>query len=226
MSILTENWYTWYHGIVDSESGLRFLKFRPQNSFLGKFDTHGILTMLILIPTLVLWISDPKFIFEQMSAKKVKIVHFAWKLVLMLSRGCFFLSYISFLNFENLNPLLGKFGPKNSKLFSLAENWHTECLDDVHSYSDNTFLSFKPLILFWTNLGRKIQSYSFWLKIGTHGISRMQILIPTRVFWTANPKSICGKIWAKKVKAICFAWKLAHTHIHTVSRRCWFLFPY
>ena len=30
----------------------------------------------------------------------------------------------------------------------------------------------------------------------------------------ANPKSIFGQIWAEKVKAVCFAWKLAHTHMH------------
>ena len=111
--------------------------------------------MLILIPTLVLWISDPKFIFEQISAKKVKIVHFAWKLVLMLSRGCCFLSNISFLNFENLNPLLGKFGPKNSKLFSLGENWHTECLHDVHSYYRHYFSQFQTLNLFLDKFGSK-----------------------------------------------------------------------
>ena len=30
-------WHTWYFGGVHSESRLRFLKFRPQNLFLGKF---------------------------------------------------------------------------------------------------------------------------------------------------------------------------------------------
>ena len=37
LSVLTENWHTWYLGSADSESGLWFLKFWPQNSFLGKF---------------------------------------------------------------------------------------------------------------------------------------------------------------------------------------------
>ena len=36
LSILTENWHTWYLGGADSESGFRFLKFQPQNLFLGK----------------------------------------------------------------------------------------------------------------------------------------------------------------------------------------------
>ena len=37
LSILIENWHIWYFGGVDSKSRLRFLKFRPQNPFLGKF---------------------------------------------------------------------------------------------------------------------------------------------------------------------------------------------
>ena len=36
LSILTENWHLLYIVGVDSESKLRFLKFRPQNPFLGK----------------------------------------------------------------------------------------------------------------------------------------------------------------------------------------------
>ena len=98
---------------------------------------------------------------------------------------------------------MGKFRPKKSKLSSLAENWYTECLDDVNSYSDIIFLSFEPKILFWTNLDRKSQSCLFWLKTGIHGISRMLILIPTTVFWIANPRSTFGQIWAEKVKAVC-----------------------
>ena len=43
----------------------------------------------------------------------------------------------------------------------------------------------------------------------------MLILISTIVFWIANPKSTFGKIWAEKVEAVCFAWKLVHAHIHT-----------
>ena len=31
----------WYIGVTDSESRLRFLKFRPENPFLGKFGTKN-----------------------------------------------------------------------------------------------------------------------------------------------------------------------------------------
>ena len=56
----------WSLGGADTKSRLRFLKFRPQNPFFGKFrlkkskllfwmkiDTHGISRIRILIPTLV-----------------------------------------------------------------------------------------------------------------------------------------------------------------------------
>ena len=43
----------------------------------------------------------------------------------------------------------------------------------------------------------------------------MLIPIPTIVFWIANPKPIFGHICTEKVKAVCFAWKLALKHIYT-----------
>ena len=58
---LTENWSTWNIGGVGSESRLRYLKFRPQNLFLGKF-----------------W------------NQKFKVVRFVWKLVHIVSQGCWF----------------------------------------------------------------------------------------------------------------------------------------
>ena len=179
MSILTENWHTWFIGGVDSEFRLRFLKFRLQNPFLGKFGSknsklsvltenwhtwclrfqirtyifeistpksifwanlgrksqncpfflkigmHGILTMLILIPTLVFWISDPKSIFGKIWTKKVKVVQFGWKLAHRVSRRCWFLFRHYFSQFPTLNPFLDKFGPKKSKLYILTKNWHT-----------------------------------------------------------------------------------------------------
>ena len=166
--------------------------------------------MLIFIPTLVFWISDPKSIFGQIWAKKVKLVHFTWKLVHVISR---FLILVPILVFWISKPksIFGQIWTKKLKVVQFGWNWHTECLNDVDSYSNITF----PYIFFWKNLGWKIQSCSFWLKVGTHGISRTLILIPTTVFWIANPKSIFGQIWAENVKAVSFSWKLAHKHIHT-----------
>ena len=85
---------------------------------------------------------------------------------------------------------------------------------------DLDFWNFDPKIHFWANLGPKTQSCPFFLKIGTHGISRMLILIPTLVLWISNFKFLFGQIWAKKVKFVHFAWKLAHL----VSWGCGFLF--
>ena len=50
------------------------------------------------------------------------------------------------------------------------------------------------------NLGRKIKSCPFWLKIGTHGIS--EVLIPNPEIPTA--KSIFGQIWTQKFKVVRF----------------------
>ena len=112
--------------------------------FFLKIGMHGILMMLILIPTLVFWISDPKSIFGQIWAKKVKVVQFGWKLAHRVSRRCWFLFRHYFSQFPTLNPFLDKFGSKNSKLFILTKNWHTWYIEDADSYSDNSFLNCQP----------------------------------------------------------------------------------
>ena len=195
--VLTENWHTWHLGSVDSEYGLRFLKFRPQNPFLGKFwskksklslflenwhtlhlddgdsysnisflnfqplihfwanlgqksqgclfclkiGIHVISRLLILVPTLAFWISKPKSIFGQIWTEKLKVVQFGWKLAYRVSRRCWFLFQHYFSQFPTLNPFLNKFGPKNSNLFIVTENWHTWYIEDPDSYSDNSFLN-------------------------------------------------------------------------------------
>ena len=65
------------------------------------------------------------------------------------------------------------------------------------------------------NLGQKIQSYMFWLKIGTHGT--LEVLIPNLGLDLESDSKIYifRQIWAKKVKVVLFAWKLAHI----ISRR-------
>ena len=71
--------------------------------------------------------------------------------------------------------------------------------------------------LFWANLGQKSQRFLICQKIDTHGITRMLILLSIFIFWISNSKFLLGQIWAKKVKVVRFAWKLAHI----VSRGCW-----
>ena len=131
-------------------------------------------------------------------------------------------------NFDTKIHFEGKFGPKNSKLPILSENWYSWYLEDADSYSNISFLNFKSQFRFWANLGQKVklvrfnwklldifsnsntkihfwanlgrrsQTYLFFLKIGTRGILTMLILTWTLVFWICDPKSILGKFELKK----------------------------
>ena len=119
------------------------------------------------------------------------------------------------LKFRPQNAFLGEFGPKKSKLSILSEkwhlryvedadsysnisflnfqtlthfwaNWHTEYLEDTDFYSDISFLNFQSFIHFWANLGRKSQSCSFCLKIGTythiHAHTHKHLLLVALIF--------------------------------------------
>ena len=125
-------------------------------------------------------------------------------------------SGLKILKFWPRNSFLGKFGLKKS-LF--PENWHTWNLDNGDFSSNISFLNFETEIHFWANLDQKSQSCLFCLKIGTHVISKLLILVPTWAFSVSKPKSILGQIWTEKLKVVQFGWKLAYR----VSRRCWFL---
>ena len=114
LSILIENWHTWYIGGVDSESRLRFLKFRSQNLFLGKFGPKN---------------------------SKLSVLSENWYTQYLKDADSE--SRLRFLKFRPQNPFLGKFGPKNSKLSVLSENWYTWYLKDADSYSNISFLNFK-----------------------------------------------------------------------------------
>ena len=146
---------------ADSESRHGFLKFWPQNS-----------------------------IFRKISAKKVKIVRFVWKLVHMVSRGCWFLFQHLFFEFLTLNSFLDKFGPKMTKLLVLSKSWHIWYLEDADSYFNICFLNFDLKLHFWPHLGQKSQICPSCLEIGTLSILRMRIFVPRLVFWIIKPKSI------------------------------------
>ena len=147
-----------------------------------KIGTHGISSMLILIPTLFFRISNPEFLSGQIWTKKIKAVRFVWKLAHIVSQGCWFLFQYCFSEFPTLNSFLGKFRPKKSNFSVLSKIWHTCYLEDADSYSDNSFLNFQPKTCIWVNSGQENQSCPFCLKIGKHGILRMLILIPTLIF--------------------------------------------
>ena len=134
-----------------------FSEFLTLNPFLGKFGPKEsklfvlpenwytvISRLLILVPTLVLWISKTKSIFGQIWIEKLKVVQFGWKLAHRVSQRCWFLFRHYFSQFPTVNCFLGKFGPRNSKLFILTENWHTWYMEDADSYSGNSFLKCQP----------------------------------------------------------------------------------
>ena len=134
--------------------------------------THGISRMLILIPTSVFWISNPKIHFwanlgqkvkSFFQTKKVKVVSFSWKLALMVFRGCRFWVKMQSLVFSisNQESVLGKFRLKKSKLSVLPENWHTWYHEDANYYFNICFLNFKSNTNVWANLGNKSQICSF-----------------------------------------------------------------
>ena len=87
LSVLPENWHSWYIGGADSESRLRILKLRPQNPFPGKFGLKK--SKLSVLPenwhTWYLGRAD--------SAPRLK-----------------------FSKFQPQYPFWGRFGPKKSKL--------------------------------------------------------------------------------------------------------------
>ena len=103
--ILTKNWHTWYIKDGDSYSN-KFFELPTLNPFLGKFGlkksklfvlpenwntrtyTHSISKMLILISILVFWNSKPRSIFWTNLSQKIRILHFAWKLVHTVSWEC------------------------------------------------------------------------------------------------------------------------------------------
>ena len=84
----------------------------------------------------------------------------------------------------------------------IAQNWKIGkhgILEVLIPNPDLDFWNSDPKIQFWANFGRKSQSCSFCLKIGTHSISRMLILITTfSEFPIQNP--FLGKFGPKKSK--------------------------
>ena len=112
--VLPDNWHTWYLGGADSDSGLRFSKFRPQNPFLGKLGPKK-------------W--------------KLSVLPENWHTWYL--GGTDSASRLRLPKFRPQNPFSGNFGPKNSKFFVMSGSWHAEYIEDADSYSDISFLNFQ-----------------------------------------------------------------------------------
>ena len=150
LSILTENWVTWYLGGADSKSRLlkHFWNSNPKIHFLAnlgpksqtcpfclKIGTQVISRMLILFPR---------------------------KLILVLVL-VFWISY--------QKSILGKFGPKKSKFSILPENWHIWYLKEVNSCSGSSFLNLLSKIHFGQVWAKKVKVVRFVWKLA-HLVSR------------------------------------------------------
>ena len=65
------------------------------------------------------------------------------------------------------------------------------------------------------NLGRKIKSCPFWLKIGTHGILEVLIPNPDLDFWNSDPKIHFWANLGPKIQSCPFCLKIG---THDISR--------
>ena len=175
---------------------------------------------LIPNPDLDFWAFDPKSSLGQIWAQQFKVVRFVSKLVHIVFQGCWFQMQTYIFQIPTPKSNFGQIWVRKFIVFV----WKL-----VHIVSQGCRLQIWTWIFeiptqnpFLRKFSSKSQICSLFLKIGTHGILTMLILIPTLVFWISNPKSIFWQIWAKKVKVVCFAWKL----VHMLSRGCWFLFQH
>ena len=105
-------------------------------SFFLKIDTHGILTMLTLIPTIVFWIANAKSVFGQIWTEKVKVVCFAWYLTHPHTYTQYLEDVDSYLDISFLK-------------------FQTYILRMLILILRLVFWSSKPKSDFWTNLSRK-----------------------------------------------------------------------
>ena len=147
-----------------------------------KIGTDVALRLLILVPTLVLWISKPKSIFGQICTQNLKVVQFGWKLAYRASQQFWFLFQHYFSQFPILNTFLDKFGLKKFKVvhfdWKLAHMVYRGCWFLFPQYFSelptlNPFLGkfrLKKSKLFLLSENWHIRTY-------THSILKMLILI-------------------------------------------------
>ena len=139
--------------------------------FCLKIGTHGISRMLILFPTLVFQMSKPKILFWANLGQKSESCQFCLKVGTHgISRKLIVIRTLVFW-ISNQKSILGKFGPKKSKLSAFSEYWHTLYLDDADSYFNICSLNFKPKTDFWPNLGQKSKFVHFVWKLA-HMVSK------------------------------------------------------
>ena len=95
-------------------------------------------------------------------------------------------------------------------MFILTENRHWWYIGGADSESRLRFLKFWPQNPLWANLGPKLESCPFCLKIGTHSISRILIPNPDLDFANFDPKIHFWANLGPKTQNCPYVWKLVH----------------
>ena len=118
----------------------------------------------------------------------------------------------------NLHPALPSSIELHSAHFSLhpAPSSSTSSLHHPQQYFNQNIARNWAIS---ANLGRKIKSCPFWLKISTRGIMKVFIPNPDLGFWNSDPKIHFWEILAQNFEVVRFFWKL----VYIVSQGCWFL---
>ena len=93
----------------------------------------------------------------------------------------------------------------------MPKYWHLWYIGGADSESRLRILKFRPQNPFWANLGRKIKSCPFYLKIGTHGILEVLIPNPGLEFGNLDPKILFWANLGRKSKSCPFGLKIS-TH--------------
>ena len=174
-------------------------------------------------PDVGFWNSDPKIHFWAILGPKIQSCLFCLKCgAPSISRMLIPNPDLKFLKFRAENRFLGKFSPKNSKMFVWSENWYIWYLKYADSYSNISFLNFKSEFPLWANLDQKSQSCTFYWELTRMVSWKCRFQIRTYIFEIPTPKFIFAQVWVEKVKVVCFSWKSARM----ASWWCWFLFQH
>ena len=146
--------------------------------------------MIILIPTLVFRVSNPKSTFEKIWAKKVKVFYFSSKLAQIgthsISRMMILIPTLV-LWISNPKSIFGQIWVKKVKIvrftWKLAHmlSWGWWFLLTLVFWISN------PKFIFQQVWAKKSQSCLFCLKIGTRNMERMLTFIPTLIFLNFQP---------------------------------------
>ena len=146
---MTENWHTWYTGLVDSKCRRRFIKLQRQNSFLSKFEPKKLKLFVFSENwcTCASIFEIPTPFWANFSRKSQSCLFF----LEIGTHGILTMSiFIPTLVFWIVNPksIFGQIWTENVNVVCFGWNLshsqiHPQYLEDVDSYFDVSFLRFQ-----------------------------------------------------------------------------------